>query len=249
MRFIIMHKTDARWEAGEIPSPELIGRVGALMGEMAKAGALQSGEGLRASAEGARLRFTGGKRTVTPGPFTGDNELPAGFTILRTESLDQAIDWASREAVALGDVEIDVRPVTEPWEIGMMPRPAGVATRRFMALRKATAGTETGALPSSAQRDEMARLLDEGRRSGTVLATETMRPSVRGRRYKNSRDGVRVTDGPFTESKELIAGYVIVTADSLEAAGRWAERYTAAVEAEEVDVRELEDAPVPISTT
>jgi hypothetical protein len=249
VRFIIMHKTDARWEAGEIPSPELIARVGALMGELAKAGALQSGNGLRASAEGARLRFAGGKRVVTPGPFTGDNELPAGFTILRTGSLDQAIDWASREAASLGDVEIDVRPVTEPWDIGMMPKPAGVATRRFMALRKATAGIEAGALPSPAQRAEMARLLGEGRRSGTVLAVEAMRPSVRGRRYKNARDGVRVTDGPFTESKELIAGYVIVKAESLEAAGRWAERYIVAVEAAEVDVRELLDAPYPMSTT
>jgi hypothetical protein len=241
VRFIIMHKTDARWEAGESPSPELIGRVGALMGELAKAGALQGGEGLRASAEGARLRFSDGERAVTPGPFTGDNELPAGFTILRTESLDQAIDWASREAAALGDVEIDVRPVTEPWDIGMMPRPAGVATRRFMALRKATAATEAGTFPSPALRAEMARLLGEGRRSGTILAVETMRPSVRGRRYKNARDGVRVTDGPFTESKELIAGYVIVSAASLEDAGRMAERYLDAVEADEVDVLELED--------
>jgi len=249
VRFIIMHKTDARWEAGEIPSPELIGRVGALMGELAKAGVLQAGEGLRASAEGARLRCAGGTCTVTPGPFPGDNELPAGFTILRAESLDQAIEWASREAAAVGDVEIDVRPVTEAWDIGMVPKPTDVSTRRFMALRKATAASEAGTLPSPAQRAEMARLLDEGRRSGTVLAAETMRPSVRGRRYKNSRDGLRVTDGPFTESKELIAGYVIVKADSMDDAGRMAERYVEVVEADEVDVRELEDAPARMSTT
>jgi len=161
--------------------------------------------------------------------------------VVRTESLDQAVDCASREAAALGDVEIDVRPVTEPWDIAMMPKPAGVTTRRFMTLRKATAGTEAGASPSPAQRAELARLIDEGRRSGTVLAAETMRPSARGRRYKNARDGVRVTDGPFTESKELIAGYVIVSAASLEDAGRMAERYLDAVEADEVDVRELED--------
>ena len=67
-----------------------------------------------------------------------------------------------------------------------------------------------------------------------------MRPSRKGRRYKNDRDGVRVLDGPFTETKELIAGYVIISADSLDDAGRWAERYLEAVEAEEVDLRELE---------
>jgi hypothetical protein len=66
-----------------------------------------------------------------------------------------------------------------------------------------------------------------------------MRPSAKGRRYKNSRDGVTVTDGPFTESKELIAGYVIVSAASLDDASRWAVRYIAAVEADEVDLFEL----------
>jgi hypothetical protein len=66
-----------------------------------------------------------------------------------------------------------------------------------------------------------------------------MRPSARGRRYKNSRNGVTMIDGPFTESKELIGGYVVVSAESLEAAGRLAALYIDAVEAEEVDVREL----------
>jgi len=235
-----MHKTNAHWEAGAIPSPELIAQVGALVGELAKANILQGAEGLRASSEGVRLRFSGGKRTVTPGPFKGDNELPAGFTILRAQSVDEAIDWASRQAAALGDVEIDIRPVTEPWDIGMAPRRENVTTRRYMALRKATAASEAGVPPSPTQRTELARLVDESRRTGVHLATETMRPSARGRRYQNSRNGVTMTDGPFTESKELIAGYIIVSADSLEKAGRLAARYINAVEAEEVDVRELE---------
>ena len=97
-----------------------------------------------------------------------------------------------------------------------------------MVLRKATAAAEAGAVlaataPTSAH-----------------LVTETMRPSARGRRYKNSRDGVSVFDGPFTESKELIGGYVVVRADSPEDADRWARLYIEAVEADEVDVRELE---------
>lgn len=243
MRFIIMHKTNARWEAGAIPGPELIERVGALVGELAKAGVLQGAEGLRASSQGVRLRASGGTLRVTPGPFEGENELPAGFTILRTGSLEEATGFASRQAAALGDVEIDVRPVTEAWDIGMVPKPETVTTRRYMALRKATAATEAGTAPSPAQRADLARLVDEGRREGIVLAAETMRPSARGRRYKNSRDGVRVTDGPFTESKELIAGYVIVEAGSLNEAGRIAERYRDVVEADEVDVRQLEEEP------
>lgn len=122
MRFIIMHKTNAHWESGAIPSPELIARVGTLLGELAKAGVLLGAEGLRASSEGVRLRFSAGTRTVINGPFEGDHELAAGFSILRTRSLEDAIEWATRQAHVLGDVEIDIRPVTEPWDIGMVRR-------------------------------------------------------------------------------------------------------------------------------
>jgi hypothetical protein len=240
MRFMIMHKTNPHWESGAVPSPQLVARVGELLGELAKANVLLGAEGLRASSRGVRLRFSGGVRTVTPGPFEGESELPAGFSILRVRSLDEAVEWASRQAAVLGDVEIDIRPVTEAWDIGMAPRPDGVTTTRYMALRKATPATEAGVALSPRQRAEMERLLDETGRAGTHLATETLRPSARGRRYKNTREGIRVIDGPFTESKELIAGYVIVRAESLERAAPWAARYVDTVEADEVDLRELE---------
>jgi len=240
MRFIIMHKTNAHWESGAIPSRELIARVGALLGQLAKAGAFISGEGLRASATGVRLRFAGGTRTVVNGPFVGENELAAGFSIIRTWSLDDAIEWATRHAKALGDVEIDVRPITEPWDIGMSAASPDTTSRRYMVLRKATASTEAGEPMSSPTQAALARLIDETTRDGVHLVTETMRPSKRGRRYKNSVNGVSVFDGPFIETKELLAGYVIVSAASLEDAGRWARQYMDVVEADEVDVRELE---------
>jgi hypothetical protein len=240
MRFIIMHKTNAHWESGAIPSRELIARVGTLLGQLASTGALISGEGLRASSEGVRLKFASGVRSIIKGPFEGGNELPAGFSILRTRSLDDAIEWATRQAHALGDVEIDIRPVTEPWDIGMSAAPPDVSTRRYMVLRKATASTEAGEPLSSPRRTEFARLIAETTRGGVHLASETMRPSKRGRRYKNSSNGVSVFDGPFIETKELIAGYVIVSAASLEDAGRWAGQYLDVVEADEVDLRELE---------
>jgi hypothetical protein len=238
---MIMHKTNARWEAGAVPSPELIARVGSLLGEAAKANVLLGAEGLRPSSEGVRLRFAGGTRTLSRGPFQGENELPAGFSILRVESLDEATLWASRLATVLGDVEIDIRPVTEAWDIGIVPKPEKITTRRYMALRKATAASEAGVPLTPAQRREMARLIDETRSSGVHVATETLQPSARGRRYKNTREGVRFTDGPFAESKELIAGYIIVSAESLADAARWATLYVDAVEADEVDVRDLED--------
>jgi hypothetical protein len=243
MRFAIMHKTNAHWESGAIPTPELIARVGALLGGLATAGALLGAEGLRASAEGVRLRFVDGRRSVIKGPFEGHNELPAGFSILRTRSLEEAIEWATRQADVLGpgeDVEIDIRPVREPWDIGMVAMPADVSMRRYMILRKATPSTEAGEAMTAPQRKKLGRLIDETTRSGTHLVTETMRPSRRGRRYKNSRDGVSVYDGPFIETKELLGGYVIVSAASLEDAGRWAMEYLVGVEGGEVDLRELE---------
>jgi hypothetical protein len=177
---------------------------------------------------------------VIDGPFEGDHELPAGFSIVRTGSLEEAIDWAARQAAILGDVEIDIRPVTEPWDIGMGARPADVRTRRYMILRKSTPSTEAGEAPSASQRKELLRLIDETTRSGIHIVTETMRPSRKGRRYKNSRDGVSVYDGPFVETKELLGGYVIVSAASLEEAGEMAMDYLRTVDADEVDVRELE---------
>lgn len=215
--------------------------MGALLGELGKARKLLGAEGLRATAEGVRVRFSSGTRSVVYGPFTGDHELPAGFSILRAPSLEAAIEWATRQAEVLGDGEVDIRPVTEPWDIGMAPKPEAVTTRRYMVLRKATSATEAGEAPTPEQRLALSRLIEETTRGTCVqLATETMRPSRRGRRYKNSRNGVSMFDGPFAESKELIAGYVIVSAESLDAAGGLVMKYLTAVEADEVDLRELE---------
>jgi hypothetical protein len=243
MRFIIMHRTNAHWESGALPGPELIARVGALLGGLAEAGVLLGAEGLRASAEGVRLRFAAGVRLVIDGPFDGEHVLPAGFSIVRVASLDAAIEWASRQAEALGGaepMEFDIRPVTEPWDIGLAPAPAGDTARRYMVLRNATPSTESGAARPLPHRTALARLAADGPGQVVHVLSETMRPSRKGRRYKNARDGISVLDGPFTETKELIAGYIIIAAASLDEAGRWAEQYLDVVEAEEVEVRELE---------
>jgi hypothetical protein len=235
-----MHKTDADWEAGATPTPELVARVGEMIAELANANALESGEGLRASSQGVRVKFSGGTRTVIRGPYAGEQELPAGFTILRVGSIEEAVDWAARQSEALGDGEVDIRPVSEPWDIGMAPAPAELTTRRYMILRKATAATEAGTAPSPIQRSRLSSLIDKAIRDGIHVASETMKPSARGRRYSNSRDGVTFFDGPFVESKELLGGYVIVKAASLDEAHRWAERYIAAVPASAFELRELE---------
>jgi hypothetical protein len=241
MRFIIIHKTNARWEAGEIPDAGLIADVGALIGDLKRAGILRAGEGLRASSQGARVTVSGGAIRVAPGPFVAGHELPAGFDIIRAATLDEAVAWASEIGRGLGDVEMDVRPVTEPWDIGLGAKPAGVASRRFMVLRKATRETESGTPLAQDRREALARA--RAAKGADHLVAETMRPSARGRRCKNAAAGVAFTDGPFTESKELVAGYVIIEVGSLDEASRWGARYVTTVRSDEADVFELEDPP------
>ena len=239
MRYIIIHRTNAHWEAGAIPEPSLIHRVEALIGELVSAGVFVAGEGLGPSSEGVRLRFQGGERKIIPGPFTGESELEDRFSILRVTSLDAAIAWATRQAEILGDGEFDIRPVHEAWDIGIGSAPEGDPARRWMVLRKATGATEAG-VPLSAQADaRLTALLEASTRSGEHLVSETMQPSRKGRRYSNSRDGRSFYDGPFAETRELLGGYMIVEAGSLAEACRWAPRYMDAVGVEAVDVREL----------
>jgi hypothetical protein len=109
-----------------------------------------------------------------------------------------------------------------------------------MVMSKATPATESGESPSNETRSRLCRLIADATRSGVHIVSERMEPSRRGRRYNNSNDGKTFYDGPFAESKELIGGYVIVTADSLEDACRWVPSYMDVVDADEVDVRALE---------
>jgi hypothetical protein len=240
MRLMMLHKTNKHWEAGALPSPELIAEMGKLVGGMAQTGALLSGEGLRPTSTGVRLNFSGGKRTVIKGPFAGSNELMAGFVIVRVKSLEEAIEWASRYARMVGDAEIDIRPVTEAWDLGLMPKPEGDTTR-FMMVHKADRNSEAGVAPSPAMMAGMAKLTDEMTKAGVLLSAEGLRPSSKGVRLNFSGSKRTVTDGPFAESKELIAGYTMVKVNSMEEAIEWATRFAKVVGDVEVDIRELSD--------
>lgn len=96
MRFMIIRKADADTEAGKMPSEELLAAMGAYNEKMAEAGVLVSGEGLAPSTTGARVEFSGGKPSVTDGPFTETKELIAGFTMIEVDSLDDALAWAKQ---------------------------------------------------------------------------------------------------------------------------------------------------------
>ena len=100
-----MHKVTAAMEAGEKPNAGLIQGMGQLMGDMRRNDALVDGAGLLPSATRVRLRFARGKRTLQKGPYKGANELVAAMLMLKIRDMDEAIDWATRYAAAVGDAD------------------------------------------------------------------------------------------------------------------------------------------------
>jgi len=96
MRFMVIVKADNNSEAGAMPSTELLTAMGKFNEELVKAGVMLAGEGLQPSSKGARIRFSGAKRTVIDGPFAETKELIAGFWMWRVKSKEEAIDWVKR---------------------------------------------------------------------------------------------------------------------------------------------------------
>jgi hypothetical protein len=113
MRFLLVHRIDETQPDAYAPSQEVAEGVGKLMGEMTRAGVLLAAEGVRHSSKGARVRTSGGKRTVIDGPFAEAKEVIGGFALIRVRTKDEAIEWAGRFADVIGDVEVEVRQITE----------------------------------------------------------------------------------------------------------------------------------------
>ncbi|TAI64514.1 YciI family protein [Bradyrhizobium sp. Leo170] len=106
MRFMVIVKANRDTEAGVMPSTELLAAMGAFNEEMVKGGIMQAGEGLHPSAKGARVGYGGGQPRVSHGPFSLSNDLVAGFWLIETKSLDEAIDWMKRAPFEDGEIEI-----------------------------------------------------------------------------------------------------------------------------------------------
>src|SRR5574341_1725863 len=96
MRFMIIVKASKDSEAGVLPDKKLLTEMGKFNEELVKAGVMLAGEGLQPSSKGARVKFSGNKRTVTDGPFTETKELVAGFWLWQCKSKEEAIEWVKR---------------------------------------------------------------------------------------------------------------------------------------------------------
>ncbi|HXX85828.1 MAG TPA: YciI family protein [Casimicrobiaceae bacterium] len=120
MRFMVTVRATRNTEAGAMPSQQLLADMGRFNEELAKAGVLLAGEGLHPSSKGARVRFSGNKRTVVDGPFAETKELIAGFWLWQLKSKQEAIEWVKRcpHPMPGEDAEIEIRQVFEAEDFG-----------------------------------------------------------------------------------------------------------------------------------
>src|SRR3979411_943468 len=132
MRFMIMVKATKDSEAGVMPDEKLLTEMGKFNEEMVKAGVMLAGEGLQPSSKGARVKFSGGKRTVTDGPFAEAKELVAGYWLIQVKSKEEAIEWVKRCPDPMGkgvEAEIEIRQVYEASDFPPEIFPAEEAAR------------------------------------------------------------------------------------------------------------------------
>ena len=119
MRFMVIVKASKDSEAGVMPSEQLLTEMGKFNEELVKAGVMLAGEGLQPSSKGARVRFSGDKRTVIDGPFAETKELIAGFWMWKCKSMEEAIEWVKRcPNPHSGESEIEIRQVFETEDFG-----------------------------------------------------------------------------------------------------------------------------------
>src|ERR1700693_1120035 len=116
MRFMIIVKANKDSEAGVLPSQELLTQMMKYNEELVKAGVMVAGDGFNASSKGARVKFAGGKTTVTDGPFAETKELIAGYWIFQVKSKQEAIDWVRR--APMEDTELEIRQIFEAEDFG-----------------------------------------------------------------------------------------------------------------------------------
>jgi hypothetical protein len=275
MRFMVMVKSDDRSEAGVLPDEKMLSEMGTYNEELVKAGVMLAGEGLKASSKGTRIRYAGGKFQVIDGPFAEAKELVGGFWLMQAKSKAEVVEWVKR--VPLEEGEIEVRPLYEledfPVDASEEPdgwrekerslreagapqptarRPGDVGIR-YIGLLKADRKTEAGAPADPKLLEDMGRLMEDMTKAGILISGEGLRPSREGARVRFSGTKRTVVDGPFTEAKELVAGYSIFVVRSKEEAIEWTKRFVKlhcdgtgapAGECELRELFELEDFPV-----
>jgi hypothetical protein len=270
MRFMVMVKANEKSEAGVLPDEKLLAEMGRYNEGLIKAGALLDASGLKASSHGARVRLTRKGFTVKDGPFAEAKELVGGYWLLAAESREALIETLGR--VPLDEVEMEIREVYEMSDFAVDPseQPGGwrdqeqrfreategaagappapparkPGTTRFIAMLKSDRKTESGEVHDPKVLEAMGALMNELAAAGALLGGEGLKPSARGAKLRLAKGRRTVVDGPFTETKELIAGYTMIQvpskAEAVDFAKRWLEIHVGSdLEEGEIEIRPL----------
>ena len=127
MRVMVIIKANEDSEAGVMPSEKMLSEMGQFNEELVKAGLMLDGDGLHPTSKGKRVKFSGGRRIVTDGPFAETRELIAGYWIWKVNSIDEAVEWVKRipfdGEAAQSDAEVEIRPVFEAEDFGAVYTP------------------------------------------------------------------------------------------------------------------------------
>jgi hypothetical protein len=242
MRFMVLVKANQDSEAGKMPSTELLTEMGKFNEELVKAGVMLAGEGLHPSSKGVRVHHVNGKSTVTDGPFAETKELVAGYWLWQCSSKAEAIEWLKRSPFQEGEVEIRQLFETSDFPVDPAEQEGGwrekeeqqraappparkPGTKRYIGLLKADRDTEAGVMPDEKMLTAMGAFVEEGIKSGILLSGEGLQPSTQGARVRFSGNKRTVIDGPFAETKELVAGYAILQFASKAEAIDWTKRF------------------------
>jgi hypothetical protein len=242
MRYMLLVKSTKDYEAGVWPDEKMQAELNKWTEELVKAGARLEGGRLQPSSQGARVHYAKGNFTVIDGPFAETKELIAGFCMIEAKSREEAIAWAQR--IPFQDGEVEVRPLFEltdfpvdpaeqpdGWrgkeeEFRAAPLPARrPGTIRYMGILKADKNTEAGVMPDEKFLGAMGAFMEEGIKAGVFISGEGLQPSSKSARIRYSGSKRMVTDGPFAETKELIAGYAILQFTSKAEAIEWTKRF------------------------
>lgn len=241
-RYMLVVKATPEFEAGTFPDQAFEAESAKFINEVANAGALVACDRLQPSSQGQRIQYKAGQFIVIDGPFAETKELVAGYCLIRAASMEEAVAWAKRMPFQSGIVE--VRPLFELTDFPVDPaeQPGGwrekeaemqaaappvrmPGTTRYLGMLKADRDTEAGVMPGEKALAAMGAFLEEAGKSGVFLSGEGLQPSSHAARVQFSGSQRVVTDGPFAETKELVAGYAILQFTTPAEALAWTKRF------------------------
>jgi hypothetical protein len=232
MKFMMFYRPDR--ETLDMPKPEHMATMGAYVEKSYASGVLLDTGGLTPAARGARVRIAGGKFTVSDGPPAVSTKLMAGYAVINAKSLADAVEHGKRFLAIAGDGETEVRP--------MFDMPGSGTPPRFMMLYRPDADQETACAPSPEHMAAMGKYVTAMFQEGVLISTGGLEPSSKGARVRLGAGKVTITDGPFTETKELVAGYAQVQVKDLPDAIEHAKTFLAIAGDGICEIRSMHDA-------